>query len=224
MNSAVGTLARSHVIVIGGAAAELVPAAALAATALDVRNRSSVGAARTRSDAQSQIVAYAVQCTIQERWPLMKRLNRVLAVSFAALALVAGSAPAVAGGRHGGHGGAHHSWRGHGYWGPGLFLGGVAIGIGLGSTYYAPWYPGYVVVQQPPVAPYDAPPLPAEPVAPPAPDPIFYPRNGQSADQTEADRRACNRWATTQPSAMADASVFHRATLACMEGRGYAVR
>jgi hypothetical protein len=28
----------------------------------------------------------------------------------------------------------------------------------------------------------------------------------------------------TQPKAMADASVFHRATLACMEGRGYTLR
>ena len=32
-----------------------------------------------------------------------------------------------------------------------------------------------------------------------APDPIYYPKNGQSAATTESDRRECNRWATTQP-------------------------
>lgn len=57
-----------------------------------------------------------------------------------------------------------------------------------------------------------------------APDPIIYPSKGQSAAQTETDRRECNRWALSQPRAGAEASVFHRATLACMEGRGYTVR
>ena len=56
------------------------------------------------------------------------------------------------------------------------------------------------------------------------PEPIFYPRQGQSAAQVEADRQECNRWATTQPAAMADASVFHRATLACMDAHGYTAR
>lgn len=148
----------------------------------------------------------------------MNTLNRILSVSLVALVLI-GSASAMAQGRHGGH------WRGHhGSWGPGLFWGGVGIGIGLGSYYYRPWYPGYVVVQPPPVAYYDAPAFPREPVVAPAPDPIIYPGNGQSAAQTEADRQDCNRWATTQPRAMADANIFHRATLACMEGRGYTVR
>ena len=55
-------------------------------------------------------------------------------------------------------------------------------------------------------------------------EPIFYPRNGQSAETTESDRRECNRWATTQRGAMDDASIFQRATLACMEGRGYTVK
>jgi hypothetical protein len=58
----------------------------------------------------------------------------------------------------------------------------------------------------------------------PPPDPIFYPRNGQSQAQTEVDRQACNRWATTQAGAMSDAQIFQRATFACMEGRGYTVR
>lgn len=124
--------------------------------------------------------------------------------------------------------------------GRGRVWGGVSIGIGLplyygpayggyyGYPYAAPWgypgyaaYPGYVVASPPQVV-YE--PVPAAPAAPAAPDPIFYPNKGQSAAKAEADRQACNRWATSQPNAMADASVFHRATLACMEGRGYTVR
>jgi len=80
---------------------------------------------------------------------------------------------------------------------------------------------GYVVVAPPPgvdTTQTVAPPAPA------APDPIYYPRNNQSAAQTEADRRDCNTWATSQPNAMADAKVFQRATDACMDGRGYTVR
>lgn len=76
---------------------------------------------------------------------------------------------------------------------------------------------GYVVVARPPGADAMQP-------APAPPEPIFYPRNNQSAAQTEADRRDCNAWATTQPQAMADAKVFQRAAEACMDGRGYTVR
>jgi len=54
--------------------------------------------------------------------------------------------------------------------------------------------------------------------------PIIYPNNGQSAQKTEADRQECNRWATAQPNAVADAEVFQRAVAACMDGRGYTVR
>ena len=104
---------------------------------------------------------------------------------------------------------------------------GLGLGIGLGSYYYAapgyPVYPGYVLVEPPPVY-YPVPPTPAQPAAPTAPEPVIYPRNGQSPAQTEADRQACNRWATTQQAAMADASVFNRATAACMDGRGYTLR
>ena len=64
----------------------------------------------------------------------------------------------------------------------------------------------------------------AVPTAPSPPDPVFTPRNGQSATQTEGDRQACNRFAVTQQSAMADAGVFHHTVLACMESRGYSVR
>ena len=56
------------------------------------------------------------------------------------------------------------------------------------------------------------------------PEPVIYPRNGQSPEQTEADRQECNRWATTQPAALSDAQVFQRAVAACMDARGYTVR
>ena len=101
---------------------------------------------------------------------------------------------------------------------------GVGVGIGVPFGYgYPGYYPGYaapypyypqrVIVEPPP-----APPPPA------APDPIFYPKTGQTPAQTEADRRECNRWAASQPSAMGDATVFQRATYACMEGHGYTVK
>ncbi|UXH78704.1 hypothetical protein N4261_01825 [Roseateles amylovorans] len=82
--------------------------------------------------------------------------------------------------------------------------------------------PGYVVVAPPPNAQTVQPAVVS--ATPPRPDPIIYPRNGQSTTQTEADRQECNRWATTQPSAMNDASVFNRAVEACMDGRGYIMR
>ena len=156
-----------------------------------------------------------------------------------------GGSVSASGHWHGGsghwHGGSH--WRG-GYWGhrgywPGPFWGGVGLGLGFGTlaTYGAYYpYPAYVGPAWGPVV-YDAP-LIAGPVygvepvrvarpvpqAAPAPEPIFYPRNGQSAEATENDRRDCNRWATTQRGAMNDATIFQRATFACMEGRGYTVR
>lgn len=131
-----------------------------------------------------------------------------------------------------GGGGGH--WRGHGgHWrgygqGHGHAWGGLALGLGIGALVLSrPWGP--VVVEQPayyyadPPLAVQTPPQPVPSTARPA-DPVVYPSKGQSAQQTEADRQDCNRWATTQPSAMADASVFHRATMACLEGRGYTVR
>ena len=153
----------------------------------------------------------------------------LLAAVVAALSLHTGVAQAqqgqvVVGTSFHGHGGNGH-WRAGRHWG-GLRLG---IGIGFGAPYYygpyyggpyaGPWYPGTVLVA-PPLA-YSEP-APVPPMA--APDPVIYPRSGQSPAQTESDRQACNHWAMSQPSAVADASVFHRATLACMEGRGYTVR
>lgn len=149
------------------------------------------------------------------------------------------SAPLIqVGGRHRGggyrHGGGH--WRGHGH-GHGHGWAGLALGLGIGALILArPWEP--VVVEQRPAYVYTEPPqTPPAPVPPvsaatdlgqvystrPA-EPVIYPARGQSPAQAEADRIECNRWATTQPSAMADASIFHRATLACLEGRGYSVR
>jgi hypothetical protein len=100
-----------------------------------------------------------------------------------------------------------------------LWIGGAPYYYANG-VYYAPDSGGYVVVTPPPGADSVQP----APTPKPLPDPIIYPRNGQSAEQTEADRQDCNRWATTQPSAMSDASVFQRAVAACMDGRGYTVR
>ncbi len=104
-----------------------------------------------------------------------------------------------------------------------VWLGGVPYYYANGVYYAVAPGQGYSVVAPPPGADTVQPlPLPAPPAA--LPEPIIYPRSGQSAAQTEADRQDCNRWATTQPSALADAQVFQRAMAACMEGRGYTVR
>ena len=97
-----------------------------------------------------------------------------------------------------------------------------------GGVFYRPWGPRWVVVA-PPVVVAGAPTVvvqgpPPVVLAPSKPEPIIYPRNGQDAQQTEADRQQCNRWATTQPAALADADVFHRAVEACMDGRGYTMK
>lgn len=105
-----------------------------------------------------------------------------------------------------------------------LWVGGAPYFYANG-VYYAPLPgQGYGVVAPPPGA-EAAQPVPMPPPQPrPPPEPIVYPRNGQSPAQAEADRQACNRWATTQPSALADAEVFQRAVTACLDGRGYTVR
>ena len=59
---------------------------------------------------------------------------------------------------------------------------------------------------------------------------FVYPRGGQSDDQIAADRRECANWASGQsgydPAKDADPrhSEFQRATAACLEARGYAVK
>jgi hypothetical protein len=118
--------------------------------------------------------------------------------------------PSFSVGYRGGHGGHGHYRGGWGWgWSP-LLL--------------SPWvyYPQVVTVVQPAPVVVESPPAVA--TAPSRPDPVIYPRNGQSAQQTEADRQECNRWATTQPAALADSSVFMRAVEACMDGRGYTMK
>ena len=91
------------------------------------------------------------------------------------------------------------------------------------GVYYSSAPGGYVVVN-PPAQADAAVAQPSPPPAPPRPDPIYYPRNQQPPEQKEADIQGCNRWATSQPSAMNDAGVFARAVEACMDGRGYTSR
>jgi len=148
-------------------------------------------------------------------------MRSLIAIPVLILGLCA--APSQAQRAHGSHWGAGHAWNGgrihhggHRGWS------GVGIGFGFGWApgYWGdPWMPGYVIV--PPEVIYVSPTTMIE--APLPPEPVISPRNGQSPAQTEADRRDCNRWATTQPSAMADTREFNRAAAACMEGRGYAV-
>ena len=118
---------------------------------------------------------------------------------------------------------------------PVLPYGAVSYGYGPGrywyhgGVWYRPWGPRFVVVAPPvgyvvPAEPVAMPPPPPVSVASTKPDPVIYPRNGQNAQQTEYDRQECNRWATTQQAAMADAGVFQRAVEACMDGRGYTMR
>lgn len=80
---------------------------------------------------------------------------------------------------------------------------------------------GYVVVN-PPTGADTAQPLATDGST--LPEPIIYPRNGQSAQQTEADRQACDQWARSQPSATTDVSIYQRAMEACMDARGYTLR
>ncbi|MDT9002399.1 hypothetical protein RQP53_24170 [Paucibacter sp. APW11] len=160
-----------------------------------------------------------------------KSLTRALIIS--GLVLAQGVAMA---GPHGGHGRwepPRHHHHHHGGVGVGGLLLGLAVAvplIALASQAERDRQPD--VVYQPVYQPVPAPPPPVqwrsyEPVPAPVPsraDPIIYPRNGQGAWQTEADRQECNRWATTQQAAMQDSSVFNRAVAACMDGRGYTMR
>jgi hypothetical protein len=166
-----------------------------------------------------------------------RAVRKSLAIALGALALACSGGAAQAQG-HGFHGGG---WHGGGYHGGGYYRGGgwgwgPWLGLGLGLGLAAPLYYDQpdVVYVNPPLyyppatayaqAPAYATPAPVAPAPATSPEPIFYPRNGQAAAQVEADRQACNRWATTQPRAMSDGSVFQRATLACMDGRGYTAR
>lgn len=141
-----------------------------------------------------------------------------LARTLIASALIAATAAASAGPRHH-YGARHHHHHHHRGSGLGALVVGLAVAVPLiALANQADRAPEVVYV--PPPAP-----LPPAPVyAPSRAEPVVYPRNGQSSAQLEADTRECNRWATTQQAAMADASVFNRAVEACMDGRGYTLR
>jgi len=106
---------------------------------------------------------------------------------------------------------------------------------------YDPGYQGYIATDPPPVADSSgsaaasgdasAPPPDAAQAGPNgpldgAPAQIFmYPKNGQSAEQTAADRAACQQWATEQAGSVAqNGANYNRAMVACVEGRGYSAR
>ncbi len=115
---------------------------------------------------------------------------------------------------------------------------------------YDPNYQGYIATDPPPVAdssgsaaaPGDsngAPPAgapqdassdgvqagPNGPIDGAPPQIFMYPKNGQSAEQTAADRAACQQWATQQAGSVAqNGANYNRAMVACVEGRGYSAR
>jgi hypothetical protein len=106
---------------------------------------------------------------------------------------------------------------------------------------YDPNYQGYVATDPPPVADSSgsaaassdssAPPPDAAQSAPNgpidgAPPQIYmYPKNGQTAEQTAADRAACQQWATQQAGSVAqNGPNYNRAMVACVEGRGYSAQ
>jgi hypothetical protein len=153
---------------------------------------------------------------------------RPLLIATCALACMSASLPADARGAYGGHGG--HGGHVH-YRGPGpVFWGGIGLGLGVGLAYGWPWVPNYVVVDAPPPVIVNSAPVQSSvaPVAPQAatamPEPVIYPRNGQSAAQTDKDRAECVQWSAAQPRALSDASVYMRGIQACMDARGYSLR
>lgn len=157
----------------------------------------------------------------------MKTMIAAMACTAALLGLH--TDPAKAGGRNGHVVIAptfHGHWHGHRHHGHHRWAG-VGLGIAIGAPLlyhhrYGSYYDGGVWVAPGPVGYYPEPVSALPPMAQPVP--VLVPRQGQSAAQLENDRRECDRWAVSQPAAMADANVFHRATLACMDGRGYTVR
>jgi hypothetical protein len=118
-----------------------------------------------------------------------------------------------------------------------LTIGGLPYYYANG-VYYAPGPgTGYVVVTPPPgadtaqavnVGPAGPGTAPAAPQAATAAAsvaaPIIYPRNGQTSTQLVADQQQCRQWASAQPGASANPSIFDRALGACLDGRGYTVR
>jgi hypothetical protein len=121
-------------------------------------------------------------------------------------------------------------WYGPGYGWPAYWRPGVRVGVGIGLGALAidsgtMLYPGDTWGEPLPPAYYEYRRRSLhDSLVSRKPDPVIEPQNAQSWVQTEADQQDCNRWATTQPAALADAREFQRSTLACMASRGYTVR
>lgn len=147
----------------------------------------------------------------------MTLLPRALIVS----TLIAAHGLAAAGPRHYEPPPRHHHHRGIGFGGALL---GLAIAVPLIAIANSRVDREPEVVYVPPPAPLPPPVMYQQAPLPARGEPVIYPRNGQSYEQLEFDRRECNRWASTQQSAMNDARVFNRAVDACMDGRGYTLR
>jgi hypothetical protein len=109
------------------------------------------------------------------------------------------------------------------------------------DAYYT-WSPsadGYVATDPPPSqtagGPNDAPPATytggdqAGPPPPGAPgagsDNVFaYPSQGQSEEQQASDRQECAQWAGSQAGGANGSPDYHRALIACFQGRGYSAQ
>ncbi len=113
------------------------------------------------------------------------------------------------------------------------------------DVYYTwnPSYDGYTATDPPPVADPSgadagAAALPDTNMAPPngggGPGPgdpaaggqiFMYPKNGQSAEQQAIDKSECQKWAGDQAGQVAQNGYdYHRAMMACVEGRGYSAQ
>ncbi len=155
-------------------------------------------------------------------------------------------------GGYGGHWGGRAHWGG-GYWHGGYWPG-AYYGYGFSwflpilplayATYwwggipyyyanniYYTWSPadsGYVVTDPPPVADGSAGTVASGGAgygAGPDVQVFMYPKNGQSEEQLAEDRRACQQWAASQAgTGGGQAEGYHRAMVACAEGRGYTAR
>jgi hypothetical protein len=152
----------------------------------------------------------------------IRRILSIVCLAGAAATGIHAEAHPAGGGRHFGHH-HHHVHGGFGFWGGFVF---APWAYPAGSVAYPGGYAvdpgGYAADGGAPTGEWLV--LPRQsPGAPPRPETAFVPRAGQDAVQREADRRACDREAMTRPDAMADAAVFHRAVIACMETRGYGV-
>jgi len=98
------------------------------------------------------------------------------------------------------------------------------------DVYYTwdPGYDGYVATDPPPVADGSSASGSGAAQAQEVSGQVYmYPKNGQSAEQQSADRRACQQWAANQTggeSGNQAYSDYRRAMVACAEGRGYSAR